>query len=116
MAIKEKHKTGAEDINWDLSDLYKSTQDPDLKSDKQKLRNMSETFAGTYKGEVSSFDAGRMFKALKEYEEIIELAHKIGSYAHLLWSTNTEDPELGKLLQEASELVAEISQKLVFFD
>jgi oligoendopeptidase F len=57
-----------------------------------------------------------MFKALKEYEEIIELAHKIGSYAHLLWSTNTEDPELGKLLQEASELVAEISQKLVFFD
>ncbi|HMB98083.1 MAG TPA: M3 family oligoendopeptidase [Balneolaceae bacterium] len=116
MAIKEKHKTGAEDINWDLSDLYKSTQDPDLKSDKQKLRNMSETFAGTYKGEVSSFDAGRMFKALKEYEEIIELAHKIGSYAHLLWSTNTEDPKLGKLLQEASELGAEISQKLVFFD
>jgi len=116
MAMKEKDQTGAENINWDLSDLYKSIQDPGLKSDKQKLRKRAEDFAGRYKGKVSQFDAGTLFKALKEYEDIIELAHKIGSYAHLLWSTNTEDPKLGKNLQEASELGSEISQKLVFFD
>jgi oligoendopeptidase F len=34
----------------------------------------------------------------------------------LIWSTNTEDAKLGKLLQEANELGSELSQKLVFFD
>lgn len=114
--MNEQHQTGAENVNWDLSDLYTSTQDPDLKSDKKKLRESAEDFAAQYKGKVLQFDARSMFKALSEYEEIVELAHKIGSYSHLLWSVNTEDPDRGKLLQEASELGSEISQKLVFFD
>jgi hypothetical protein len=53
---------------------------------------------------------------LREYEGLIQTAGKIGSYSHLIWSTNTEDPALGKLLQEASEMGSELSQKLVFFD
>ncbi|HMB41449.1 MAG TPA: M3 family oligoendopeptidase, partial [Balneolaceae bacterium] len=47
---------------------------------------------------------------------IIEILGKIGSFAHLIWSTNTESTEYGKLLQEANELGSEVSQKLVFFD
>lgn len=113
---KITEKTGAEDIKWDLSDLYKTPQDKALLIDKDALRKLADQFAGKYKGTVAKLSPAEYAQALKDYERIVELAGKIGSYSQLIWSTNTEDPALGKLLQEARELGSEISQKLVFFD
>lgn len=112
----KKENTGAENILWDLSDLYQSPDDPNLESDKKSLLKEADQFQKMYRGKVSNLKPAEYAKALQEYELLIQKAHKIGSYAHLLWSTNTEDPALGKLLQEASELGSELSQKLVFFD
>lgn len=116
MSEKTTKKTGAEEIQWDLSDLYNSIDDPQLEKDRQTVRNKADAFAGTYKGKITGLSAGEFEKALKEYEEILELIGKIGSYAHLIWSTNTSKPEYGKLIQESKELSSEIHQKLVFFD
>jgi len=107
--------TGAEEITWDLSDLYLSMDDPSLNEDKQNVRSLASEFSEKYKGRVADLTAEEHAESLIEYEEIVQLAGKIGSYAQLKWSTNTEDPALGKLLQEARELGSEISQTLVFF-
>lgn len=112
---KTNGTTGAEEITWDLSDLYNSIDDPALENDKEKVMTLARTFAETYKGRVEDLSAKEHAAALESYEEIAELAGKIGSYAQLIWSTNTEDPALGKLLQEARELGSEISQTLVFY-
>ncbi|NBC26037.1 MAG: M3 family oligoendopeptidase [Bacteroidetes bacterium] len=117
--MKNQHsqeKTGAEDIFWNLSDLYASPEDDALQSDKTELRKLADNYADKYKGKVEQLSAEEHADALREYEQIISLAGKVGSYAQLIWSTNTEDPALGKLLQESRELSSEISQKLVFFD
>jgi oligoendopeptidase F len=53
---------------------------------------------------------------LTEYERMSDLLGKMGSYAYLLWSTNTEEPAYGKLLQQITEFSSDISQLLVFFD
>jgi oligoendopeptidase F len=111
-----KEKTGAENITWDLSDLYDSIDDPALKNDKKKVISLADDFASDYKGKVAELDEEGMKKALEDYEELLEIIGKIGSYAHLIWSTNTNKPEYGKLMQEANELSSEIHQKLVFFD
>lgn len=117
MSVEEKKKkTGAEKVHWDLSDLYESPESPALKKDKAEVLSHSQKFADKWKGRVAGMDADALLQALQEYESIIQRAYKLGSYAHLIWSTNTEDPKLGKLLQESSELGSEISQKLVFFD
>lgn len=116
MNEKVKEKTGAENVQWDLSDLYHSIDDPALENDKKKVTEQAEKFASTYKGNVADLDAEAMKQALEEYEELIEIIGKIGSYAHLIWSTDTNNPEYGKLKQEASELSSTIHQKLVFFD
>ncbi len=110
------NKNGAENIHWDLSDLYESPNDPKLKSDTEGVIKKAETFNSTYRGRVAELDASEFAQMLREYEEIIQTLGKIGSFAHLIWSTNTEDPELGKLLQQANELSSEVSQKLVFSD
>jgi oligoendopeptidase F len=116
MSDKVKEKTGAENVQWDLSDLYNSIDDPALENDKQKAVEQAQEFASAYKGNVATLNEESMRQALEDYEELIETVGKIGSYAHLIWSTNTNKPEYGKLKQEASELSSEIHQKLVFFD
>jgi len=116
MSSINKTETGAENIAWDLSDLYKSPDDPKLLEDKKSLLEEADEFADKYHGRISALSASEFSDALRAYESLIQRAGKIGSYSHLIWSTNTEDPKLGKLLQEANELGSELSQKLVFFD
>ncbi|MDZ7758019.1 M3 family oligoendopeptidase [Rhodohalobacter sp.] len=116
MSSKNKTETGAENVAWDLSDLYKSPEDPKLLEDKKNLLEEADEFADKYHGRISALSASEFSDALRAYESLIQRAGKIGSYSHLIWSTNTEDPKLGKLLQEANELGSELSQKLVFFD
>lgn len=110
------NKNGAENIHWDLSDLYESPNDPNLKSDTEGVIKKAEKFNSNYRGRVAELDAEEFAQMLTDYEEIIQTLGKIGSFAHLIWSTNTEDSELGKLLQQANELSSEVSQKLVFSD
>ncbi len=114
--VKEKKKTGAEEIRWDLSDLYVSIDDPNLAKDREKVIKKAEDFANLYKDNIEDLNPEQFREALQAYEEILELIGKIGSYAHLIWSTNTSKPEYGKLIQQAKELSSEVHQKLVFFD
>jgi len=113
---KEMDKTGAENIEWDLTDLYPSISSEELQSDKKKVLKLAEEFKTDYRGKIEHLNAELFAEALQKYEGIIEILGKIGSFAHLIWSTNTESTEYGKLLQEANELGSEVSQKLVFFD
>ena len=113
---KEMDKTGAEKIEWDLTDLYPSISSEELQSDKKKVLKLAEEFKTDYRGKIEHLNAELFAEALQKYEGIIEILGKIGSFAHLIWSTNTESTEYGKLLQEANELGSEVSQKLVFFD
>ena len=116
MTEKKQKTRSAEGISWDLSDLYNAIEDPKLEKDRQQVRERAEKFAKKYKGKVAALDAEGLRKLLADYEEILEIIGKIGSYAHLIWSTDTEKPEYGKLVQEANELSSEIHQMLVFFD
>lgn len=116
MSTKETKATSAQNVEWDLSDLYEAVDDPALQKDKEKVQKRAKQFASDYKGQVATFDAQEMKEALKEYEQIMELLGKIGSYAQLIWSTETSNAQYGKMVQEASELSSEIQQKLVFFD
>ena len=113
---KEMDKTGAENIEWNLTDLYPSISSEELQSDKKKVLKLAEEFKTDYRGKIEHLNAELFAEALQKYEDIIEILGKIGSFAHLIWSTNTESTEYGKLLQEANELGSEVSQKLVFFD
>lgn len=111
-----KMKTGAENINWDLSDLYTSSEDPQLAKDKVEILKQADHFASKYKGRVTDLNVSEFKEMLQEYEALQDKGGKIGSFAYLQWSTNTSNPDFGKLVQESNELGSELSQKLVFLD
>lgn len=113
--MTKKEISGAENIRWDLSDLYKGFDDPRYRSDRTKVLEMADEFAKTYRNRVAGLTAKEFAEALERYSEIIELLGRIGSFAYLSWTTNTEDPAMGKAVQETNELSSELSQKMVFF-
>lgn len=116
MTTEKKMKSGAEEVQWNLSDLYDGVNDNQLKTDKKRVREKADAFADKYKGRIADLDAEKLAEAFNEYENILDLIGKIGSFSHLLWSTDTNNPAFGKLMQEANELSSAIHQKLVFFD
>ncbi len=113
--MKNNHTTGAENIRWDLSDLYRSPDDPALANDRKSVLEKADDFEGRYRGRVAKLSAVEFAEALDEYSDILEIMGRIGSYAYLMWTTNTEDPALGKAVQESTELSSDLTQKTIFF-
>ena len=106
----------ADSVRWDLSDLYASPTDPAIRTHQEALRADATQFSSTYKGRLSTLTAPQMAVMLTDYERMSDTLGKMGSYAYLLWSTNTEEPSHGKLLQQITEFSSDISQILIFFD
>jgi len=116
MTVQQKPVSGAESVYWDLSDLYSGSDDPQMQADREAVSQMVDVFASAYKNTLADLDAAGMAAALRDYELISDLLGKMGSFAYLQWSTNTEKAEFGKLMQSVTEFSSELSQKLVFFD
>src|SRR5690554_1528199 len=113
---REKALTGAENINWNLSDLYESSDDPQLALDKKEILDQADVFSEKYRGKIAQLSVNEFKEMLQDYEALQDKGGKIGSFAYLQWSTNTGNSEFGKLVQETNELSSEINQKLVFLD
>src|SRR5689334_5696699 len=103
MAEQVALKTGAEEIFWDLTDFYNGVDDPAIEADLTEADTRADKLSAEYRGRVASLDAEEMRDLLEEYESIQELAYKSLNYANLHWSTNTEDPARGALLQKTNE-------------
>jgi oligoendopeptidase F len=107
---------GAEEVLWNLGDLYGGGDDPQLEKDLAESRNRAESFASGYRGRIAGLEAAELAKAIEEYEQILELSGKAGTFAYLHWSTNTEDPSRGALLQRLQEHSSRLQQELLFFE
>ncbi len=113
--MKKNKKTGAEEVCWDLSDLYKNPNDPAIEADRKKVLELAASFEATYRKRVTELSPAEFAEALDRYSEIVEIMSRLSSFAYLNWTINTEDPALGKAVQETTEHSSELSQKIIFF-
>jgi oligoendopeptidase F len=116
MNNKTVQPTGAEQVTWDLMDLYHAMDDPAIDRDLDEADARADDLARQYRGRISQLDAGQMRDLLEAYESAYELSRKVSSYAYLNWSVNTEDAANGALLQKAVERASRLNQKLVFVE
>jgi oligoendopeptidase F len=107
---------GAGEILWNLGDLYSGGEDPQLEKDLSESRRKAERFAADYRGRIAELRASELAGAIEEYEQILELSGKAGTFTYLNWSTNTEDPARGALLQRLQEHSSRLQQQLLFFE
>lgn len=114
--MAKEHKSGAEDIKWDLSDLYETVDDPKIESDLADADARADKLAEKFRTRVAELSPEELVELLQEYEIILDQSGKVGTYAYLAWSTNSEDSARGALLQKATERASRLNQKLIFLE
>ena len=115
--------TTLDEVAWDLSDLLDGDGLDVRGSDEERVgalldraEELAESFARSYEGHVGELDGPGLIEAMTRLAEISELAGRSGSYAHLRFAADTEDPANGALVQLVSERGAALQAKLLFFE
>ena len=114
--MTDKLPTGAENVTWDLSDLYAGMDDPRLNADLDACDAEADALGEAYRGRIASLTADELAALVARYEALTERGWKVGSFASLNWTQDTQDSARGALMQRVTERGSQLSQKLVFLD
>jgi oligoendopeptidase F len=107
--------TGAEDVRWDLSDLFASPDDPKIEATLARELEHAKAFEAKYKGHVASLEPKEFAAMMRELGDYEESAARPEVYAYMLHSQNTQDHAAGRLLARVREASAERGRHMVFF-
>jgi oligoendopeptidase F len=107
--------TGAEDVAWDLTDLYEGTDDSRIEADVAEAETDAAAFRERYHGAVAGLDADALAEAVAEYERIESSLVRPLTFAHLVFATNMADPARGALVARLGEKAAALDTQLLFF-
>jgi oligoendopeptidase F len=110
----EATQTGAESVQWSLTDLHEDSAS--LESSLTDARERARQFADTYRGRVADLSAEELAEALVELEDIQDDLGRAYAYAYLTWSTNTNDEKHGAQLQKVKEAYTRARQNLLFIE
>jgi oligoendopeptidase F len=107
--------TGAEEVAWDLSDLYEGTDDPRIDADIAEAETATAAFRERYYGKVAELGAAELVAAIEERQRIEEALTRVGYYAHLNFATDMADSPRGALVARITEKGAQLDTQLLFF-
>ena len=103
-------------VSWDLSPLVHGEDDAGADRLLDDAATRAQAFAETYAGRVADLDAPAFAAAIRELQELSELAGRAGNYAMLRFSVDTADPAIGALMQRVQEKSTAIETQLLFFE
>lgn len=109
-------KTGAEEVRWDLGELFENVSDPRIDEVLEKTSARAAGFVETYKGKLSGLSAEELASAYEELEAINAPLYKVSQYSQLRFSVEMMDDEIKALVARVQEAISKISNQLVFFN
>jgi oligoendopeptidase F len=114
------HNSLGELPEWNLDDLYRGMDDPELKRDLARSDTLSIDFEHRFKGKLIEMAAGsdgggRLADAVVAFEELDELLGRVVSYAGLVHAGDTSDPARSKFYGDVQEKITAASSHLLFF-
>jgi oligoendopeptidase F len=107
--------TGAENVRWNLTDLFASPDDPEIEAWLAHDIENAKAFEKKYKGHVATLEPGDFAVMMRQLADQEETAAKPEVYAYMLHSQDTQDHAAGRLLAKVREASAERSSHMVFF-
>ena len=103
---------------WNLDDLYRSPDDPELARDIERAAERSAALKADYQGKLAAIgaDGAAIHEAIAAYEVLADLLGKIGSYSSLYYVGDQTDAARAKFAQDVGEKLTRISTDLIFFE
>ena len=108
--------TGAEQVEWDLSDLYEGPDDPRLESELDEASAAAGAFRERFRGKLGELSAAELNDAVAELERIKSNSTRVETYARLRQAADSTDQARGALVQKVRERNTQIETELLFFD
>ena len=112
MELMTNYKLGA----WDLSELVKNPKSPAFQKQIKELENQAVKFEKIKSNLDPKMSSKKFMNIIQQIEEISKNMSKIGGYASLSYSSDTQSDEATSLMTKMSKLGSEISNKILFFD
>jgi oligoendopeptidase F len=106
---------GAEDVRWQLAELYDSPDDPAIDRTLAEALDFAREFERTYRGRIAELSPAQFTSMMEDLERHYISSARPGIYAHLLHSLDTRDHAAGRLVMRNREAAAERGRHLVFF-
>ena len=100
---------------WNLADLYAGPEAPEMQADLARAEREVAAFAAACEGRLATLAGQSLAEAIARFEAIEEVLGRLMSYAQLLFSGNSTDPQIGRFYQTISERVTTISSDILFF-
>jgi oligoendopeptidase F len=100
---------------WNLDDLYRGQDAPELARDLAWLAKSGAEFADQYQGKLVNLTAAEMLRCVQAYEQIDITAGRLGSYAGLRYYQNTMDSDRAKFMADVQDQITTSTTPLVFF-
>lgn len=116
MAEQATKTTGAEDVRWQLAELYASPGDPRIEESLAATIGEARAFEAAYKGRIGELASVDFVAMMSRLEDLSDASVRPEMYAQLLHSQDTADPARGRLLARVQEADAERGRHLVFFN
>jgi oligoendopeptidase F len=107
--------TGAENVNWDLTELFGSPTDPEIEATLKAGLEDAQAFEADYKGKLASLPPAEFTAMMERLEELQDRLARPSIYASLLHTQDTASAANGRLLARVEEAGAERGRHLVFF-
>ena len=101
--------------SWNLTDLYRGTEDPAIATDIARLGADARDFAADFRGRVAGLGGSGLAGAITRYEAIEQGLGRLHAFAQLNFSADATVPTAGQFYQSISEQATEIGAELVFF-
>ncbi|QUC65076.1 M3 family oligoendopeptidase [Nitrosopumilus sp. K4] len=101
---------------WDLSELAKDPKSPAFQRQVKELETSARKFEKIKNSLTPNISSKKFISILHELEGISEKMSKVGGYASLAYSADTQSDEATSLMTKISKLGSEISNKILFFD
>ena len=101
---------------WDLTELVKNPKSPAFQKQIRELKKQAMEFEKIKSKLDPKMSSKQFMNILHQVEEISENMSKIGGYASLSYSSDTQSDEATSLMTKMSKLGSEISNKILFFD
>lgn len=101
---------------WDLSDLYKGFEDPQLALDLQQLQDRAAEMRQLYRGKVDELTPAEIHQCLQTLEAIAQTSGYLYSFPSLTFAADMRNTEAKQFLDKVMEALTAIENQLLFFD
>ncbi len=115
MSTITKPENGADEVRWDLSELFAGIDDPQIILTLDEGAGLATQFMKQYKGKLATLTPTQLNDAYGQFEAIFSPLYKVSQYVHLVYSTDTSNDLVKSVVAKVDETKSEIGNMVVFF-